>query len=86
MRICSNAKRFLFLFWYWNLTWIQSVFCLSAAVTKRYQSTQDVENSLRNTPPRVRRSEKNCQAAEEESYPGEIELEKERNSEDLRST
>ena len=45
-----------------------------------------MENSLRNTPPRVRRSEKNCQAAEEESYPGEIELEKERNGEGLRST
>ena len=39
-------------------------------------------NSLRNAPSRVRRSEKNRQAAEEESYPGEIKLEYEGNNKD----
>ena len=52
----------------------------SAAVTKRHECTQKgaqkiVRNSLRNTPSRVRCLEENRQAAQEESYPGEIELE-----------
>ena len=40
MEICSSTKYFLSLFWYWNLILIQSEFHLSAAVTKRYQCTQ----------------------------------------------
>ena len=56
---------------------IQSEFYLSAAVTKRC-TQQDVRktvrNNLRNAPSRVTRSEKNCQAAEQESYPREVEL------------
>ena len=62
---------------------IQSEFYLSATVTKRYQCTQQKSctknrgNSLRNAPSKVRCSEKNRQAAEEESYPGEIELKNE---------
>ena len=39
-------------------------------------------NSLYNTPSRVRRSEKNPKAAEEESYAGEIELENKGSSKD----
>ena len=39
-------------------------------------------NSLPNAPSGVSRSEKNRQAAEKESYPGEIELENEGNNED----
>lgn len=58
----------------------------SAAVTKRHECTQKgaqkiVRNSLRNTPSRrVRRLEENRQAAQEESYPGEIELQNEGSS------
>ena len=59
---------------------IKSEFFLLTAVTKSYQyAQQDVQkivgNSLRNTPSRIRRSEKNRQATEEETFPGEIELE-----------
>ena len=36
-----------------------------------------MRSSLPNAPSRVRRSEKNRQAAEDESYPGEIKLENE---------
>ena len=59
---------------------IQSEFYLSAAVTKWYQCKQKdvrkiVENSALHVPSRVRPSERNRQAAEQESYPGEIELE-----------
>ena len=51
---------------------IQSEFYLSAGVTKSYQCTQKnlrkiVGNSLPHAPSRVRRSEKNRHAAEEES-------------------
>ena len=58
----------------------------SAAVTKWYKCTQQDErkivgNSLPNAPSRVRRSEKNRQAAEKEK-PGEIELENEGSNED----
>ena len=61
-----------------NLILIHSEF-YSGAVTKRYQCTQkDVQkivgNSLPNALSRVRGSEKNRQAAEKESYAGEIEL------------
>ena len=63
----------------------------SAAVTKKHECTQKgaqkiVRNSLRNTPSRVRRLEENRQAAQEESYPGEIELENEESYENLRFT
>ena len=66
---------------------IQSEFYLPAAVTKRYQCTQQdvrkiVGNSLPQAPPRVRRSEKNRQAPEEGSYPREIELENAGSNED----
>ena len=59
---------------------IQSKFCLSAVVTKRYQCTQQdvrkiVGNNRSHAPSRVRRPEKNRQEVEKESYPGEIELE-----------
>ena len=62
-------------------------FYLSAAVTKRYQCIQQdvrkiVGNSLPNAPSRVRRPEKNCQAAEKEGYPEEIELGNEGSNED----
>ena len=61
---------------------IQSEFHLTAAVTKRYQYTQEdvqkiMENGLRNTPSSVRRSERKRQTVEEESdvsHSGEIEL------------
>ena len=61
---------------------IQSEFHLTAAVTKRYQYTQEdvrkiMENGLRDTPSSVRRSERKRQTVEEESdvsHPGEIEL------------
>ena len=39
-------------------------------------------DSLRNTPPYTRRSGKNHQAVEEESYPGELDLDNEGSSED----
>ena len=91
MKICSNTKHFWFLFWYWNLILNQSEFYLSAAVTKRDECTQqdvqtNVGNSLPNAPSRLRRSEKNYQVAEKQSYPGEIELENEGNNEHLRFT
>ena len=87
MKICPNAKDFWFLFSKWNFILIQSQFYFSAAVAKWYQLTQHylrkiVENSLANAPFPVRRSEKNCQTAEEESYPVEIELENEGSNED----
>ena len=74
-----------------KLILIQSEFYLLAAVTKRYQwAQQDVQkflgNNLQNTLSRVRHSEKNRQAAEEGSYPGEIGLENGRSNEDWRST
>ena len=74
-----KCKAYVFLFWYWNLILIQPEFDLSAAVTKKYSCTQQdvhktVGNSLANAVSRARRSKKNHQAAEEESYPGEIEL------------
>ena len=43
-------------------------------------------NSLPNAPSHLRRSEKNYQVAEKQSYPGEIELENEGNNERLRFT
>ena len=57
----------------------QSEFYLSAAVRKRYEcSQQDVRKiggtSLRNAKVRVRRSQKNSQATDEERCQGEIEL------------
>ena len=42
--------------------------------------------SLTNAPPRVKRSEKKFQAAKEESYPGEIELENKGSNENWRFT
>ena len=62
----------------------QSEFYLSAASEKRHQcSQQDLQkirgNSLPNTPLPVR-----CQALEEESYLGEIELENEGSNENWR--
>ena len=77
-----KCKAYFFLFWYWNLILIQPEFDLSAAVTKRYYCTQQdvhktVGNSLANALSRARHSRKNHQAAEEESYPGEIELKNE---------
>ena len=66
---------------------IQSEYYLSAAVTKRC-TQQDVRkivrNSLRNPPSRVRHSEKNCQAAKQESYLREVELESKGSIEDWR--
>lgn len=64
---------------------------LSAAVTKRYQCTQEdeskvVENTLQNAPSHLKHSQYNRQAAEEESYPGEIELQNERRNENWRFT
>ena len=66
---------------------IQPEFYLTAAVTKRYQCTQQdvrkiVGNSLPQAPSSVRRSENNRQAPEEGSYPREIELENEGSNED----
>ena len=86
-----NCKAFWFLFWYWNLILVQFEFYLYAAVTKRYQCTQQdvrkiVQNSLPNAPSRVRGSEKNGRSVEEESYPGEIELEIVGSNEDWRFT
>ena len=76
----------IFRFYFDNeiLTLIQSKFYFSTAVTKRYQCIQQdirkiVRNSLCNVLSRVRRSEKNSQAAEEESYPREIKFENESN-------
>lgn len=40
-----------------------------------------VENTLQNAPSRLKHSQYNRQAAEEESYPGEIELQNERRNE-----
>ena len=56
-----------------------------------YQCTQqdvqtNVGNSLPNAPSRLRRSEKNYQVAEKQSYPGEIKLENEGNNDYLRFT
>lgn len=64
---------------------------LSATVTKRYQCTQEdeskvVENTLQNAPSCLKHSQYNRQAAEEESYPGEIELQNERRNENWRFT
>ena len=39
-------------------------------------------DSLRNTPPCMRRSRKNRQPVEEESHPGELDLDNEGSSED----
>ena len=69
----------------------RSEFYLSAAVTKRYQCTQqdvqtNVGNSLPNAPSRLRRSEKNYQVEEKQSYPGEIKLENKGNNDYLRFT
>ena len=80
----------MFLFWYWNSNLIQSEFYLSAAFTKRHQYAQQhvrkIVGNSRNAPSCVRRSEKNRQAGEEESYPGDIELENEGSNEDWRFT
>ena len=70
---------------------VLSEFYLSAAFTNRYQCTQQdvrkiVGDSLPNAPSRVRYSEKNRQAVEEECYLGEIELENEGSDEDWRFT
>ena len=74
-----------------KLILIPSEFYLSAAVTKRYQWTQQdvqkfVGNSLQNALSRVRHSEKNRQAAEGGSYTGEFELENGGSNEDWRFT
>ena len=45
-----------------------------------------MENDLANAPLHMRRSEKNCQATEEERYPVEIELESKGSNEDQRLT
>ena len=66
-------------------------FYLSAAIAKRYQSTQqdlqtNMGNSIPNAPSRLRRSEKNYQVAKKQSYPRKIELENKGNNEHLRFT
>ena len=90
--ICENmfkCKAFFVSISILNLILIQSEFYLSAGIIdrKRYQCTQQdvrkiVRTSLPNASSRVRHSEKNFQAADEESYPGEIELENEGRNED----
>ena len=62
-----------------------------SAVTKRCQCTREdeskvVENTLQNAPSRLKHSQYNRQAAEEESYAGEIELQNERRNENWRFT
>ena len=80
MKICSNTNHL-----------IQSEFYISATVTNSCQCTQQnvrkiLENRLKNTLSGVRHSEKNCEAAEEEYYPGEIELENEGSNDNWRFT
>ena len=62
-----------------------------STVTNSYQCTQQnvrkiLENRFKNTLSRVRHSVKNREAAEEEYYPGEIEIENEGSNEDWRFT
>ena len=73
----------MFLFWYWNSILIQPKFYLAATLSKRYPCTQQdvqkiVENSLPNTPLRVKHSEKNCQARRERKLPRRNRSEKRR--------
>ena len=71
MKICLNAKHFWFLFWYWKLDFSCSYKKVSIYTIK---CTKECGNSLSNAPWHLGHSEKNYQAAEEKSYPGEIEL------------